>query len=84
MPDYILTTTERKEELHLAGIADMTLCGLDISGDEVVHDPEPVIYSYSGYRKVTCKDCNRIIDIVNGHSLSYRSSLDREAPEKDY
>ena len=55
---------------HLGGIADYTLCGMDVVGDEELHDREPERLPGGRRYRVTCPECKMLIGIVRGHLKS--------------
>lgn len=61
----IQTWNDGDSRIHLRGLSDFTLCGLDAVGDDLVHDKDPVILE--GRPKVTCEHCLDIIRIVKAH-----------------
>ena len=62
---FYKTYQNESSSIHLEGISDTTLCGVDISGDTLVHErpPEEI------HKKciVTCKHCRQMIDIVKDY-----------------
>lgn len=56
---------------------DMAMCGMDIAGDELVHDKQPEGLPRGKKYRVTCLDCLRIIGAVQDHLAS------RDAPITD-
>lgn len=71
MTQYIKTYGEPGEpkiRIHIGHpTMDTTLCGVDASGDELVHHiPPEYLPKGQGYR-VTCEDCLGIIAAVSDH-----------------
>jgi hypothetical protein len=71
MNEYIKTfgePGERKIRTHICSPGmDLTICGLDVVGDDMIHDKDPEILSRGKKHRVTCEDCLRIIDAVKDH-----------------
>jgi hypothetical protein len=70
MPAYWKTYRKNEEGggslTHIEGIGDShTLCGFDIAGDDLVHRKPPECIKRPA--RLTCPDCNQIIDIVQRH-----------------
>lgn len=64
---YWRTYQNGGQTTHLDGIGDSyTLCGLDTAGDASVHDKEPEELP-PGKHRVTCEQCQQVIEIVKGH-----------------
>ena len=53
------------QDIHLTGLSDYTLCGLDTSGDDMVHEKEPQFLT--GRHRINCVHCISIIEIVKDH-----------------
>lgn len=63
--NYWKTWNEGVASVHLQGIGDAALCGLDLAGDDLIHDrdPEPL----AGKIRITCPHCVDLIEKVNCH-----------------
>ena len=74
MNEYIKTygePGERKVRTHIGHPGmDMTLCGLDAVGDDLVHDAPPEILPRGKKHRVTCEECQCIIEAVKDHLSS--------------
>lgn len=70
--DYYRTygdPSDHKVRTHLEGIGDSyTLCGLDTSGDEMVHAKQPERIDRP--RRITCEHCLQIMALVRAHDQS--------------
>lgn len=56
--------------VHLAGqnlADDLTLCGFDLAGDDLVHRKDPEEIPGSTAPRITCPDCKAIIATVRAH-----------------
>ena len=80
METYYKTWNDGKVRTHLEGISDLTLCGFDISGDDMIHDREPEQLPPGKRYRVTCPDCKMIIKTVQGHLLSNKPNNLRKIP----
>jgi len=51
---------------HLYGINDYTFCGVDTSGDDLIHvkPPEPL---YERPSRITCPHCLQLLEIARSH-----------------
>lgn len=59
---------ERKIRTHIvADGMDMAMCGLDVVGDDLVHDAPPEMLPRGVKHRVTCEDCQQIIEAVKEH-----------------
>lgn len=72
MNEYVRTygePGERKIRTHIVmpGM-DMSICGLDVVGDDVVHDKDPECLPPGVRHRVTCEDCKKIIEAVLEHT----------------
>ena len=74
MNEYVKTYGEpgaQKVRTHIGHPSmDMTLCGVDASGDELVHDAPPEYLPRGKKYRVTCEDCLQIIKVVKDHISS--------------
>ncbi len=68
-PSYVRTfgePGERKVRVHLSWRGgDVTMCGLDTAGDELIHDKPPELDADT--TRVTCEHCQQIIALVRAH-----------------
>lgn len=63
---YYRTWNYGKETVHLSCNGDQAICGMDLVGDDEIHEREPEKLSGDGIR-VTCPDCLMIIETVRMH-----------------
>lgn len=62
-------TNSTRTRIHLEGGVDSyTLCGMDIVGDSLIYAKDPK--KLTGSHRVTCEDCQHIIQIVNEYILN--------------
>lgn len=64
--NYFRTWNEGVKRTHLRGISDMTLCGFDTSGDDLIHDRPPEALP-DGKHRITCEHCLTLMEIVDEH-----------------
>lgn len=62
---YYRTWNEGKTRIHLEGISDLSFCGLDLAGDDTIHDKDPV--RLEGLHRVTCEDCKALLEMAKDH-----------------
>lgn len=67
---FVRTCTDNGIENHLLGKGDLTLCGLDTSGDDDIHYLEP---EFNDDCRVTCADCKRIVQAVEAFQKRLRA-----------
>ena len=74
--EYWKTWNEGKQSTHLARHgSDYTICGLDLIGDELVHDRPPESLSTLNKRRITCPHCLSLIETVMEH-IKYKGDKD--------
>lgn len=65
---YWKTFNDGSTSTHLQGPGNgQALCGLDLSGDPLVHDREPERLECGKAHSVTCEHCLDIIEFVKDH-----------------
>lgn len=58
------TYNDGGQSTHIEGPGnDYTLCGLDIAGDDVIHDKPPEMLEGRNHR-ITCKQCLEAVKVV--------------------
>lgn len=71
MNEYVKTfgePGETKIKIHIVNPGrDFTICGLDIAGDNMIHDKPPKSFPRREKHRVTCEDCLHIIEAVKDH-----------------
>lgn len=64
---YYRTYHDGKSRTHIEGIGNSyALCGLDVAGDDVVHEKPPEELPL-GKHRVTCEQCRMVIAIVKAY-----------------
>ena len=59
---------EPKIQIHILSPGmDVTICGLDSIGDDLVHDKPPKILPKGKRHVVTCEHCLNVIEAVEDH-----------------
>jgi hypothetical protein len=83
MNEYIKTFGEPGEpkiRTHILNPGmDVTICGLDAVGDDMIHDKPPESLPRGKRYRVTCEDCLNIIAAVRDH-ISANVSRQRPLP----
>ena len=63
---YYRTWNDGQQSTHLASHSDSAICGMDLVGDDTVHDRNPEQLEGTNHR-VTCSECQIIIATVKAH-----------------
>lgn len=85
MTEYVKTFGEPGEPKIRTHIIhpgmDVTICGLDAVGDDLIHHKPPESLPRGKRYRVTCEVCLRIIAAVQDH-ISANAQVQRQRPEK--
>ena len=63
---YFRTWNNGQRLTHLSSHSDAAICGIDLVGDNIVHDRDPERLEGTNHR-VTCAECQLIIATVKAH-----------------
>lgn len=64
---YRTWPVEGGQQTHLEGGGGYSLCGMDVDGDPLIHSKPPEELESGKKHRVTCSDCQMIIEIVKDH-----------------